>query len=128
MIRVQCSNCAKFLRVGPALAGRLVACPGCKSKLRVPARSDNDEAIVPAKQLPKPAPSKPTKASPVKAPGPARPKPPPLDKGESDDEERPARRARQRSHDDDFDDDDSPRETNSCSTTSSNRCGRSFCN
>ena len=69
-VRVQCSNCAKFLRVGPALAGRLVACPGCKSKLRVPARSDKDEAIVPAKQLPKPAPPEPSKASPVKAPGP----------------------------------------------------------
>src|SRR5712671_1806317 len=111
MIRAQCSNCAKSLRVGPALAGRLVACPGCKSKLRVPARSDNDEALVPAKQLPKPAPAKPSKASPVKAPGPAHRKPPPLDKGESDDEERPTQRARQRSHDDDFDDDNSPRET-----------------
>ena len=28
MIRVQCSNCAELLRVGPGLAGPLVACPG----------------------------------------------------------------------------------------------------
>ncbi|MFL5338894.1 MAG: hypothetical protein ACJ8F7_01905 [Gemmataceae bacterium] len=37
MIRLRCSTCQKVLGVKPELAGRMVLCPACKTKLRVPA-------------------------------------------------------------------------------------------
>lgn len=35
-IRLKCSNCSKGLKVPDKYAGRVVACPACKQKLRIP--------------------------------------------------------------------------------------------
>ena len=36
MIHLVCTNCDKKLKVQDSLAGRLVRCPSCQTKLRVP--------------------------------------------------------------------------------------------
>jgi len=69
MIRVTCSKCEKKLGVDDASAGTVIACPSCKTKLRVPS------APAKAAGAPKPragAPDKEAKAnpnSPAKDPG-----------------------------------------------------------
>jgi hypothetical protein len=96
MIRVSCPGCGKKLVIKPELAGRLVLCPSCKSKLRVPAAEAVQESEAKPETESAP-PKRPTSAISAAGPKPE-PRRPTTDDDEDQDEEeeRPRKRRRKR--------------------------------
>jgi hypothetical protein len=110
MIRLSCPGCKKKLAVGDHLAGRIVVCPECKGKARVPKPAppavqpaEAVEALEEVEELEEVEdvlPARPQKTGIKPAPGQAGPRRP-----AGEDEDRPRRRPR----DDYEDEDDRPR-------------------
>jgi hypothetical protein len=100
MIRLRCPTCEKNLLVKPELAGRLVLCPGCKTKLKVPAADAEPEAEPELEAEPEPRPKRPTSAISETEPEPLPRRRSPIDDDEDDafddDEPRPRRRKRKK--------------------------------
>jgi DNA-directed RNA polymerase subunit RPC12/RpoP len=97
MIRFECTGCTRKLSVAEPQAGKLVACPSCKTKVRVPA-AELDSPEEPDPPLKTALTNKPTPAKEVDFVEPI-----------DDEEERPAPRvrkktARRRDEDEDFHD------------------------
>jgi hypothetical protein len=112
MIRLACPGCHKTLAIPDTLAGRLVACPKCKNKFRVPQpepADPDDEAEVQVTARPRPGRSAPSRPAPPARPRrpaeeedeqPVRRRPRPAEEEEDDLEEAPAPSRRRAEEDD----------------------------
>src|SRR5438876_11894519 len=119
VIRFECNHCHKKLGIADTEAGKMIKCPGCGEKVRIPAQAAG--AAAPAKKptpaaKPPPKPSPPVKRPPpkedlvevdpidVEPPRQAIKARPPARRDEEDEEDeeprRPARRARARRDED----------------------------
>ncbi len=66
MIRLRCSSCGKMLNVADAHAGKVGACPHCKSKVQVPSLEDVATDVVEEEpEAPPPARSERVQSSPA---------------------------------------------------------------
>jgi hypothetical protein len=107
MIRLQCPGCRKNLGVKDELAGRLVACPQCKTKLRVPQPEPEVDELEEVEDE--------VVESVTTAPRPGRRPPPPKTRPRDDDEDDEApreavrRSRRPRDEEEDEEDEDEPR-------------------
>ncbi len=99
MIRLQCPGCRKNLGVKDELAGRLVACPQCKAKIRVPQPEPEVEELEEVEdEVPE---SITTAPRPGRRPPPAKTRP--RDDDEDEEESREAVRRSRRPRDDEED-------------------------
>jgi predicted Zn finger-like uncharacterized protein len=102
MIRVKCPGCATALNVKDDAAGKTVACPRCKERIKVAAPEDEMDDAPPAPRPKAPAPK------PAPAPAVKKKAPPPEDEDEEDEApaRKPARAAkRSRDEEEEFEDD-----------------------
>src|SRR5262245_6349870 len=65
MIRFECGHCHKKLGIADTEAGKMIKCPGCGEKVRIPSAAGG---IAPAKKPPPPAAKPPPKPAPAKKP------------------------------------------------------------
>jgi hypothetical protein len=105
MIRLQCPGCRKNLGVKDELAGRLVACPQCKAKIRVPQPEPEVDELEEVED--EVAESITTSPRPGRRPPP--PKTRPRDKEEDEEEPREAVRRSRRPRDDEEDEEEEER-------------------
>lgn len=96
MIRVRCYSCEKSLAVKDELAGKTIACPGCKARITVPTASSTGSTAFTKEKAAAPLPP---------------PMPPPMPRSLDldDEEEEQPRRRRQQDEDEDEDEDEDSR-------------------
>lgn len=95
MIHVPCPGCNKKLGIAEKFAGRLVLCPACRTKVRVPTPEqpavEELEELEELEEIEEVLPAGPPRGGITKEAGPRRPEPEP---GYEDEEDRPRRRRR----------------------------------